>query len=469
MKKKLGFKIVLSLTLVAATLSPTFAKPLVGSSCQSLGAGLTIKQTTYLCTKVGSKLLWQQFATYPAGTEFNADEFIAGIAAPNRGCGNNTDEASLLNIRMSCKNGIWTIIGIKQNVAKSPSSAGPLKTTDPLKILGNSIAVKSREQFLTELANASKSSPNIIFKVDPKLDPKLLKLIRNDTILSAQFWADLRPLDKSMIVYAAPTDDFQFFIDQMKPTLTEQGLEGGWLDFKFQTAQKEPGFYGGGAPAFDKDGNPVFMMYAPNNMNPGNGMFLKTTSHEYVHVVQRYLDSGNMGLLFNWEKEGQADFIGASFAGRQNVKAFAALWSQLILFLGEQSTIKDILNWNSDQFIQWFKDREITGDPAAKGGGDVAIENYIVGAMAEQWLYGTYGYKKVNQLVINLNDALSACGNGDIARNTGCPEARNKAFFDAFGINLSDFYPKVAPFIVSEIAWAKKNQYLYPTDLTLIK
>ena len=50
------------------------------------------------------------------------------------------------------------------------------------------------------------------------------KLIRNDTILSAQFWADLRPLDKSMIVYAAPTDDFQFFIDQMKPTLTEQGL-----------------------------------------------------------------------------------------------------------------------------------------------------------------------------------------------------------------------------------------------------
>ena len=32
MKKKLGFKIVLSLTLVAATLSPTFAKPLVNAA-----------------------------------------------------------------------------------------------------------------------------------------------------------------------------------------------------------------------------------------------------------------------------------------------------------------------------------------------------------------------------------------------------------------------------------------------------
>ena len=154
-----------------------------------------------------------------------------------------------------------------------------------------------------------RSIPNVIYKVDPLLNSTLLKEIKDDTTLSAQFWSDLRPIDKKIIVYAVPTSDFQFLMDQMKPTLPAQALEGGWLDYKYQRALKEPGFYGGGAPGFNQDGTAVFMMYAPNNMNPGDEMFLKTTSHEFVHVVQRDVESGYFGGLLSWQIEGQADYI----------------------------------------------------------------------------------------------------------------------------------------------------------------
>jgi hypothetical protein len=141
--------------------------------------------------------------------------------------------------------------------ANTPGFAAAKKKTD-LQILGSQTAVNARKDFLLQIKNASTKNPNLEFHVDPTMNPNLLLGIKVDTVLSADFWSTLRPINQKVLVYVAPTENFQFFIDELKPTLTPQGLEGDWLGLKLAQAKEHPhGFYGGGAPAFDKNNNPV--------------------------------------------------------------------------------------------------------------------------------------------------------------------------------------------------------------------
>ena len=347
--------------------------------------------------------------------------------------------------------------------ATSPVVAAVKKET-MLQVLGSQTAVKARNDFLLQIKNAPTRIPNLEFHIDPTINKGLLEGVIADTALSANFWSTLRPIDQKVVVWVAPTENFQFFIDEMKPTFTAEGDYGNWLELKLATAQKYPhGFFGGGAPAFDKNDNPVFMVYAPNDQNLGSGFWTQSTAHEFVHVIQRYLMAGDMSPMFGWVVEGQADYIGANFGTRNSTEAFASYWIQLIDTVRLQSSHPEIINWNANQFIAWFKSKEITQNPATAG--DIPVENYVVGAMASQYLYGTYGYKKVNMFYDNLGKIVSDCGDGDITVNLKCAPSRQKAFKDAFGVSMADFYPKVSAFIVSEIAWSKKNKFKYPTNL----
>ena len=348
-----------------------------------------------------------------------------------------------------------------------PSAIAAVKKETMLQILGNQTAVKARNDFLLQIKNAPTRTPNLEFRIDPTMNVRLLEGIKVDTALSANFFSTLRPIDQKVVVWIASTENFQFFIDEMKPTLTAEGDAGNWLELKLATAKLYPhGFYGGGAPAFDKNDNPVFIVYAPNDQDLGSGFWTQSTSHEFVHVVQRYLMAGDMSPMLGWVIEGQADYIGANFGTRNSTEAFASYWIQLIDTIRLQSSQPEILNWNSNQFIAWFKGKEITSNPAMAG--DIPVENYVVGAMASQYLYATYGYKKVNMYYDLLGKIVNDCGNGDVTINLKCTPSRQKAFKDAFGVSMADFYPKVSSFIVSEIAWSKKNKFKYPTNLLKI-
>lgn len=348
----------------------------------------------------------------------------------------------------------------------APAFAATKKKTD-IQILGNQIAVNARKDFLLQIKNASTRTPNLEFHIDPTMNPELLTGIKVDTALSADFWFALHPLDQKVVVFVAPTENFQFFIDELKPTLTTEGLEGDWLGLKLSQAKAQPhGFYGGGAPAFDKNDNLVFIVYAPNEQNLGSGFWTQTTAHEFVHVVQRYLMGGNMSPMLGWVIEGQADYIGANFATRNSSEAFASYWAQLIGTIPEMSKFPEMINWNQKQFVTWFKEKEVTFSP--QKAGDIPVENYVVGAMANQYLYGSFGYKKVNAYFENLSNIVADCQNGDSMVHLKCNPSRQKAFKDAFGISMEDFYPKVSAFIVSEIAWSKIAAARYPKNLIQI-
>ena len=335
--------------------------------------------------------------------------------------------------------------------------------------LGSPIAVAARQVFLNQVAKSSTRSSHLDFHVDPLLSASLSHHIMVETEFSSDFWAQVRPVDQKVEIYMAPTSDMQYLMDTMWPTLDENGKFGNWLPVKVARGLKDHGFYGGGAPAFDINGNPVFMMYGPNDVQQGSGFWSQTTSHEFVHVIQRYILHGDFAPLYGWMVEGQADYLGANIGTRNSTTAFASYFAQLIQSMATNSTRPEMLNWKSSQFVKWFKDQEITHAPSDKYSGDIPLESYVFGAIAFEYLYGTYGFDAVTNLYQNMaRIALAGCPSADSAANPTCTPARHQAFEKAFGITLDTFYQKLAPFIVQQIAWSKKTVKKLPSDLSKI-
>ena len=338
-----------------------------------------------------------------------------------------------------------------------------------LQLLGSPIAVSARQDFLKQVAKSSKKPSNLDIHVDPLFSKSLTHEVMVDTQFSSDFWAGVRPIDQKVEVYMAPTSHMQYLMDNMWPTLDANGQYGDWLPVKVARGLQDPGFFGGGAPAFDKNGNPVFMMYAPNNMNQGMGFWSQTTSHEFVHVIQRYVMHGDFAPLYGWVVEGQADYLGANIGTRNSTAAFASYFAQLIQSINRDSEHPEMLNWSAAQFVQWFKDQEITHTPGTKYSGDIPVESYVFGALAFQYLYGTFGFNAVNNLYQNMAQiALAACPSAESADYPTCTPSRHEAFQKAFGISLDNFYLKLAPFIVQQIAWSKTTIKKFPSDLSLI-
>jgi hypothetical protein len=351
---------------------------------------------------------------------------------------------------------------------QAPTSS---KSAEPtmLQLLGNPTVVAARQDFLAQLAKSSARSANLEYLIDPLFNSSLKHEVMVDTQVSAAFWANIRPADQKVKIYIAPTNNMQFIYKNMWPTLDENGRFGNWLQVKMNRAKTEKGFFGGGAPAFDKDGNPVFMMFAPNDMSEGNGLWTSVTSHEFTHLVQRYIMHGNFAPIYGWMLEGQADYIGANIATRKSATAFASYWAQLIQFVGKNSEHPEMLKWDAAKFVTWFQQREETKAVGADYKGDIPTEDYIFGALAMQYLYGNYGFDAVTELFDGLAKlALAACPSADSKINPSCTPARHQAFENAFGISLDTFYPKVAAYIVQEIAWSKVAVTKLPSDLLKI-
>jgi hypothetical protein len=353
-----------------------------------------------------------------------------------------------------------SVISVKPSVAKEASLQ---------QLLGNKTAVEARKDFLKQFGKSTKRSANLSYKIDPKFNSGLKHEVMVDTQVSAYFWADIRPIDQKVKIYIAPTNNMQFIYKNMWPTLDANGRFGNWLQVKMDRAKTEKGFFGGGAPAYDKEGNPVFMMFAPNNMSQGNGLWTSVTSHEFTHLVQRYIMHGNFAPIYGWMLEGQADYIGANIATRNSNTAFASYWAQLIQFVGKNSEHPEMLKWNAAQFVNWFKQREVTKAVTEDYKGDIPTEDYIFGAIALQYLYGTYGFDAVTDLYQNMaRIALAHCPSADSTVNPSCTSARHEAFEKAFGISLETFYPRVAAYIVQEIKWSKVTVTKLPSDLLKI-
>ena len=316
--------------------------------------------------------------------------------------------------------------------------------------LASPTSERARTNFLAFLHHASGATPNATFIIDPLLRKVYSNQIAADIRTNARMWTDLRDPSKPLDVYAAPTQHFQFVYDYMKRVLPAQQLESGWLDAKAERARKEStGFFGGGAPGDAINGNAVLMVYVPNGRSTNDEHWNSLTSHEYVHIAQRSVFNGNMAAMQCWVREGQANFIGWSYAGRASKSNYVHAWKSQLQDLENERPYSLKQRLSTKYWEKWF----ITNETQDITKVCDATENYVAGAMAFQYLYGTYGYKKVNTFILELAAAVAPCGDGTPRYSNTCIPARNSAFEKAFGISLRDAYPRFSTHIVRELKW----------------
>ena len=328
----------------------------------------------------------------------------------------------------------------------NPADARPVSSN-----FGSSVSEQAYADFLAFTKGGSKATANVTFIVDPQLQSKYTSQIKRDTLASVRMWSNDRAPSIKMDVYAAPTQHFQFIYDYMKQVIPPAQLSSGWLDEKLRRSKTESsGFYGGGAPGNSINGDDVFMAYVPNKYPINDAHWSSLVSHEYVHVVQRSLFHGSMAPMQCWVREGQANYIGWSYSGRSSISSFASAWKAQISDLEQAHIYTKTQKFSRVYWQQWFLKNEfqdVTKDCEP-------TDNYVVGALAFQYLYGTYGHAKVESFLRNLRDAVQPCGDGGPTFITSCIAARNAAFTSAFGVSLHSAYPKFAQHIVSELRWA---------------
>ena len=316
---------------------------------------------------------------------------------------------------------------------------------------GSSVSEHAYADFLELSKGGSKTTANVDFTIDPQLKSVYANQIKRDTLASVRMWSNDRSPSIKMDVYAAPTQHFQFIYGYMKQALPASQLANGWLDEKLRRSKVETsGFYGGGAPGNSINGDEIFMVYVPNKYPVYDAHWNSVVSHEYVHVVQRHLFNGSMAPMQCWAREGQANYIGWSYSGRASATSFANAWKTQIRDLDQVHIYTKSQKFSKVYWQQWFLKNEFQ---------DVSndcepVDNYVVGALAFQYLYGTYGHLKVEMFLHNLRDAVQPCGDGGPNFIATCIPARNTAFTSAFGLSLHDAYPKFAQHIVSELRWA---------------
>jgi hypothetical protein len=150
-----------------------------------------------------------------------------------------------------------------------------------------------------------------------------------------------------------------------------------------------------------------------------------------------------------WVREGQANFIGWSYAGRASKASYVHAWKSQLQDLENEREYSPQQRLSASYWKNWFISSEKQDITKACD----ATQNYVAGAMAFQYLHGTFGYKMVNDFIRNLKAAVDTCGDGTPKYSSTCIPARNSAFEKAFGVSLRDMYPRFAAHIVNELKW----------------
>ena len=399
--------IILSFALIA-TMAQAASAPKPGSTCLKIGQTITAGGKKYTCIKSGKKQIWNNGVSIPASKTTTP-------AQPTGSPSASTSES-------------------KYETELSP------------------ITLAAYQNFLaTYKSRLTTQIPNIDFIVEPNMDKVLLKQIVDNINVSAKFFAKERPINVPLKIWIAMSSEFQWIADSMNAALPAEQLEGGWLEMKLARAKTDSnGFMGGGAAGNDKAGIATLFFNGSTRANWGDSFWSQVPAHEYTHVVQRYELGNTMGPMLCWVREGNANYYGWLIAGRNSQAAYRNFWLQALSRIPEMAEIPDFQSkapsfW-ADFFVQNETKKPNECDPWI---------NYIVGAMAFQYLGGTYGNDAIQNFYLGLKDGWKGVCDLPISRD-GIPCRSWKIVFKKyFDSTPEDLYPKFGQYIANEIQWAK--------------
>jgi hypothetical protein len=407
MRKSL-IPILLSLVLIVSNAQ---AATKAGSPCSKAGAVSVVSGKKYICIKSGKKFVWNKGVLV-----------VKASATPS----------ATPTVKPTSQN-----VGFESEL--SPKTLAAYKDF-----------IKTYKSRLTN------EVPNIEFIIEPNMDKVLQKQIVDNINVAAKFFAKERPLTVPLKIWVAMSSEFKWIYDNMITVLPTQLLDGGWLDAKLGRAKAEPdGFMGGGAPGDDKSGTAVLFFNGSTRAYWGDAFWAQVPAHEFTHVVQRY-ELGGMGPMLCWVREGNANYYGWLIAGRGSQAAYRNFWLQALSRIPTMGEIPDYQSKSAAYWSDFFVQNEST-----KASQCDPWINYILGAMAFQYLGGTYGSDAIQSFYLGLKDGWKGVCDGPMSQGQlACPSWKI-VFKRSFGISAEEAYPKFGQYIADEIAWAKGKKVLW--------
>lgn len=287
--------------------------------------------------------------------------------------------------------------------------------------------VQKRMSALTKMGN-----PNINFVIAPKTNPKFLALANRTIKFAANYYADFLPLSTPITAWVF---DDRGTENWMREALAATGVHPSGYDSAFSKQVSA-------TPDKSRDGSLEILLFSTHYADRLGAGDQYEMSHEFTHLNQTYAMPNGKGGLLCWQREGMAEYGALAISGR-----YSALRYQQETLHGT-NYVKNLKSSFGTDWVAFFKQDE------TRSSGACDPADYSIGALAMQYLEGTYGHAKVLEYVKNVGaNSDNRC---DEFMKDGIPcSAWRDSFKSVFGVAPSDAYAEIAKFIDGQIAWAR--------------
>ena len=324
-----------------------------------------------------------------------------------------------------------------------------LNPSNAILVFDSEVSLKARLDFLSRLSSRSYEKPNIQWILDPLNDPVRIEQFIKEVPYAVQFFADVVPPSTPLRIYVGSSANFQWLYDSLIKDLAPDGLEGNWLEAKLALSKVEPGFHGGAGGLRSKDGTAVmFFNYPATNASDYESLETQISFHEYSHVVQKMYLSGNMSPMLCWMREGYANYNGYNLINRYSTAAYLNSWYQQYQY---NDQIPEMSGWRTKtakDWEQWFINDEKKTPYDCND-----YDNYAIGSLAWEYIYGTYGHVAVDKFFRGLaNSYIGTCPEKTDANNIIC-SGWKKLYLQVFGNSAEADYAKFGEHIYNKFVW----------------
>ena len=336
---------------------PSFAANKALGTCPKHGKAATIGSINYVCQKSGNRLIWVKRVFKPLP-----------ISTPTPAPSPSSSQSANPPVTIAEKPAPLANFGLVNEIALSAFNS------------------------ISEYQKSTPSLPGgfVIVELSPNAQQSLADATLKDLQLGAQFWqAFTSPSTKIHMVFA-DRSDLSWFEEKM---ISLQPSNTRWIGRILSMAQS--GGQYAGANGGDLQGNLLYFFLPDRSTVATSSGWLGVGPHEWTHSAQQAI-SGDINRLPCWFKEGQATLYGNAISNNSRSE-WASHWKHELNMI--RYSFNDFYSINSQDLVTWFQKHSYNMPDnvcGPEGAGSI-------GAIATEYLVGTLGVNKINEIVGQLN------------------------------------------------------------------
>ena len=451
-------KLLTTLTVAALFLVPLNAVAAVktGDVCKRVGSTATVNGKKFMCIKSGKKLVWNKGVAVKAAPKPELNPVFKPVEPTPTPTPTPTPQATptltpkpTTAIDYVNYKGVM-IYGVRDSKLIRRADTGIFYETDSRKESDfSAIRVKAFNEVNKKLG--SRDHPNIEFVYDirPSYPPYLIEFVKRELDETAALWNDFFKEKFTVNVFLGSEKDREYIKKNNWLTRNMPSCFDRW------ESGRERNFICAGAGFWQENptskwaGNLYIGFPSAVDLNNINFEWPMGPKHEFFHIVQDYAFYRNLT-----ERPRELHELVQPIHFREGAATTVAFLSAF-RNLGWSSDVLDWWFWQSTRDSQKWRTIKTEADavslmkemeclktcatPTADDPTRAFYWAYGYGAIMNEWVIGTYG---LDGLIKMLDQLVTAKDFNDVTKG-------------AFGLSKDEFYAKIAPYILEQIARTK--------------